>query len=101
MALAVLTIACLLFYASSRYFPRQDIKLIANNKIAVLLAASAISIVSLVLFMVNNDFATSLVYWMIALMTLLSAIVLSVKLNFNWVWIWAGLCILFIIIDTV
>jgi len=99
MALAVLTLACFLFYATSRYFPKAGLKRIKDNKRGMLIAASVLSILSLILFTLTYDFATSLVMWMVALMTVLSAIILSLKLNFRWVWIWGGLCLVFILID--
>jgi cell division protein FtsW (lipid II flippase) len=99
MALTALTISCFLFYATSKYFPLEDWSAFRKHKLWVNLAAGAISLLSLYLFTVSHDFSTALMTWMIALMTLLSSIVLSVKMNNRWIWVWCGLCVLFLIID--
>jgi hypothetical protein len=99
MALAILTISCFMFYMVSKYFPIQGIKLVTDNKKAVLVLASTLSLFSLYLFTISYDISTSIVLWMIATMTLLSAIVLSVKLNFKTVYLWGVVCILFVILD--
>lgn len=99
MALTILIIACFLLYSTSKYFPKQGIKLIDENKKLVLGIASALAIVSLFVFNTNNDFATSLVFWMIAFMTILSSIILSIKLNFKWIWVWGSICLIFLLVD--
>ena len=99
MALAVLTFACFLYYLTSKYFPIQGIVLVKDHKTKIVLLASAISLCSLYLFSRSFDFATALMIWMIAFMTLLSAMILSVKMNHKWIWLWGGLCLLFILID--
>ncbi|MEM8967676.1 MAG: hypothetical protein AAGE93_14750 [Bacteroidota bacterium] len=99
MALAVLTFACLLLYATSRYFPSDKIEWIKLNRAKVTVMASIISLVSLYLFTLSYDFATALMFWLTAFMALLSAIILSVKLNSNWMWGWGVVSLLFIIID--
>lgn len=99
MALAVLTIACMLFYASSKYFPFQDIPIVTKRKIGSIGLASAISLLSLLLFTRSLGFATALMVWMTAFMALLSAIILSVKMNRKWIWVWGVLSVLFILID--
>ena len=101
MALAILTFSCFLLYATSKYFPKQGIKLVDQHKKAVILMASALSLCSLFLFTFWYDFATALVCWIIAFMTLLSAIILSIKLNYKWIWVWGGLSLIFILIDIV
>ena len=101
MALAILTISCLLFYSTSKYFPLQEIKWLSINRNLSIWIASALSLLSLALFTISLDFTTSLIFWMIALMTVLSAIILSVKMNVKWIWVWGGLCLLFVIIDLV
>ncbi|MEM0939212.1 MAG: hypothetical protein AAF600_04735 [Bacteroidota bacterium] len=101
MALAILTIACLLLYATSKYFPKQEIKWIDQNKKTILWTATALAILSLIILNLANDFGTSLVFWMIAFMTILSAVILSVKMNIKWIWVWGGLCVIFLLIDVV
>ena len=101
MALAILTIACFLLYATSKYFPVADVPYVKEHKTKILLLASAISLLSLFVFSNSYDFETALMIWLVAFMTLLSAIVLSVKMNTKWVWVWGGLCVLFILIDFV
>ncbi len=99
MALAVLTLACFLLYAPSRYFPSDRVAWIKRHQVTVTVMSSALSLVSLYLFTLSYDFATSLMFWLVAFMTLLSVIILSLKLNFNWVWGWGLICLLFMIID--
>jgi len=101
MALAILIVACLLLYATSKYFPKQGVPWVDNNKKAILWIASVLSVFSLIIFTFSNDFGTSLVFWMVAFMTLLSAIILSVKMNEKWIWVWGGLCLFFILIDLI
>ncbi|MEM6763809.1 MAG: hypothetical protein AAF824_15790 [Bacteroidota bacterium] len=99
MALAVLIVACILLYATSRYFPVQDIQLVRKHKNIILVLASAISLLSLYIFSTSFRFETALMIWLVAFMTLLSAVILSVKMSIKWIWMWAGLCILFILWD--
>ncbi|MEM9834675.1 MAG: hypothetical protein AAF944_28895 [Bacteroidota bacterium] len=99
MALAVLTLACLLLYATSRYFPSDSVAWTKRHQAKVTVMASVISLVSLYLFTLSYDFSTALMFWLIAFMTLLSAIILSVKINTNWMWVWWIICLLFIIVD--
>ena len=99
MALAVLILACFMFYGTSRYFPRQDISLLKEHKTSIMVLAGAISLLSLYLFSHRFDGATALLVWLTAFMTLLSAIILSVKMNVNWGWAWGGVCVLSILFD--
>ncbi|MEM7509491.1 MAG: hypothetical protein AAF388_01080 [Bacteroidota bacterium] len=101
MALAILTIACFLLYATSKYFPVADVHYVKEHKTKIILLASAISFLSLFVFSNSYGFETALMIWLVAFMTLLSAIILSVKMNIKWVWVWGGLCVLFILIDFV
>ncbi|MEM8892923.1 MAG: hypothetical protein AAGC88_00005, partial [Bacteroidota bacterium] len=72
-----------------------------EHKIKVLSLASAISFFSLYLFTFSYDLATAIIIWLVALMTLLSSVILSVKLNPKWIWVWGALCLMFVIIDFV
>lgn len=100
MALAALLISCFLFYASSKFFPiaywsefLKPYKTIANA------AAAALAFLSLFLLTYPFEFPTALLVWMTALMTLLSAVILSVKINTQWLWFWGVIGLLFILID--
>jgi len=99
MALTILTIACFLLYATSKYFPRQDLTWLKDRRQVFVWIGSAASLLSLYLFTWSYDFATALMVWMITFATLLSAIVLSVKMNTRWIWVWGGFCLLFVLID--
>lgn len=61
--------------------------------------ASVLALLSLFMFTYSYDFATSLVFWIIAFMTLLSAMILSLKMTLKSVWVWGGLCLTFILVD--
>lgn len=99
MALAILTLACFMFYATSKYFPKQDLPQVKAYKVQLLVLASAISILSLYLFTKSSDFSTALMIWLVAFMTILSAVIISVKINFKWIWAWGIFCILSLLID--
>lgn len=98
MALAILTISCILFYATSRYFPLEDPRILGNKR-SLIWVASVLSLLSLFLLYEDSDLATALMVWSIALMTLLSGIILSLKINLRWIWVWTAICFLFILID--
>jgi len=99
MALTTLTLACFLLYGTSKYFPIEGIEVLKEHRGKIVLLASAISLFSLFLFNRSFDFSTSLMIWMSAFMMLLSAIILSVKMNEKSVWMWGAFCLLFILID--
>ena len=86
MALATLTISCILFYMTSKYFPVSKIEVVRKNTIKTLFVASAVLILSLYLFSIEFSFITAFVVWLIAFMTLMSLIVLSIKMNDKWIW---------------
>ncbi|MEL7002535.1 MAG: hypothetical protein AAFN93_07345 [Bacteroidota bacterium] len=100
MALAILIISGILFYSTSKHFPLQGIADVVNqNRNWVLIIASAFTIFSLYVFTISYDFATSFVLWVIAFITILSAVIPSVKVNTKWIWVWAGMALLLVIID--
>ena len=101
MALTSLTIACLLFYSTSRYFPlSEDLqKNVSVVKNWILSTAVVLLLLSLWWFTFEFDGVTAFVIWLTAVMTILSALILTVKLNIRWLYCWAVLCVLFIIID--
>ena len=101
MALAFMILSCFLFYGTSRYFPMQDIPMLQDHQLKIIALAGAISILSLFLFARSFDLVTGFLVWMLAFMTVLSAIILSVKMNVKWVWAWGGLSILSIAIDLI
>lgn len=101
MAPATLTLACLLLYATSKYFPIREIGIIDDHRNKIILLAGAVSLFSLYLFSRSFDFPTALMVWMAAFMTLLSAVILSVKMNLYSIWVWGGLCLLFIVIELI
>ena len=81
MALALLILFSFMVYATSRYFPRQDLPLVVEHKSKVLVLAGAISLLSLFLLNQVYDFGTALMIWLTGLMTILSAVIISVKMN--------------------
>lgn len=103
MALTLLTISCLLFYSTSKYFPLSaDLqKKISDIKNWIIGAAIVLMLLSLWSFTFEFDGVTAFVIWLTAVMTILSALILTVKLNTRWLYCWAVLCVLFIIIDLI
>lgn len=101
MALAFMILSCFLFYGTSRYFPMQDIPMLQEHKLKIIALAGAISLLSLFLFARSFDLVTGFLVWMLAFMTILSGIILSLKMNTKWIWAWSSLSILSIIIDLI
>lgn len=101
MALATITLACLLYYASSKYFPWYEALQLEQCKGVLVGIASAIALLAFYLFTLEYDWATALMIWSMALMTLLCAVILSIKLNDKWIWAWGALGILFLVIELV
>lgn len=99
MALTILTLACFLYYASSRYFPEHNIALLKDKQKILILVASALALISLFIMSSTDGFATGFTVWLIASMTLLSAVIISIKLSFSWTWFWGGVCFVFILTD--
>lgn len=99
MALTILTIACFLFYASSKYFPDHGIALLQWKQKTLILIASALALLSLFIMDSTDGFATAFTVWLVAFMTLLSAVIISIKLSLKWTWVWAGVCLVFILTD--
>ena len=99
MALTVLIIACFLFYLPSKYFPLKVNKPLAIPKRIINSIASVGALLSLFIFTFSFDFPTALIIWLTAFMTLLSAIIISLKVSKQWVWVWGVVSLLFIIID--
>lgn len=99
MALTILTIACFLLYASSKYFPPHGIDLLKGKQKILITIGSALAFLSLILISNADGFATGFTVWLIAFMTLLSAMIISMKLSFKWTWVWAGVCMIFILTD--
>ena len=99
MALTLLTISCVLFYSTSKYFPKHGVKGVEGKEKWIRIVASTFSFLSLYFFTYSYDLSTSLVFWMVAFLTLLSSIILSIKMNVRWIWVWGSLCVFFILID--
>lgn len=98
MALSILTIACLLLYASSKYFP-LEIGVVQKYKVKVLFLASLLLLVSGYLFTFWYDGISSWAIWSVAVMTVLSCIVLSIRMNTKWLLVWCLAPIIFLIIE--
>ena len=84
---------------TSKYFPVSKIEVVRKNTIKTLFVASAVLILSLYLFSIEFSFITAFVVWLIAFMTLMSLIVLSIKMNDKWIWGWSLFSISSLIID--
>ena len=73
--------------------------MVVMYKPKILVIATLLLFISLVIFQRDFSGVTAWVIWLTALMTLLSALILTVKLHINWLYGWVGLCIIFLIID--
>ncbi len=103
MALTLLIIACFLLYLPSRYFPvSENIHMkIGKQRIKIMSGAVMLLMLSLTAFTWTYDGLTAFTVWLIALMTTLSALILTVKLNPKWLYGWGALCVLFVITDLI
>ncbi len=99
MALTLLILASILFYSTSRYFPLEQLKMTGQFRAIAILVAAAICFMSLYLFSISYDLTTALMIWMIAIMTLLSSVVLSVKLYPKSIWAWGTISMFIVILD--
>ena len=101
MALASITIACFLFYLPSKYFPVtwKILDEVKSKKIPVMILASAFAFFALVIWSNSFGFATGLMIWVTALMTILCAMVLSLAINKKLVSLWIVVLILSLIIN--
>ena len=101
MALTILTLSCFLFYLTSKYFPSdQKIRsMTVKHKTKIMVIAVLMLFISLVTFYKDFTGVTAWVMWLTALMTILSALILTVKFHIKWLYGWLGLCIIFLIFD--
>lgn len=99
MALAILIISSFLFYSTSKYFDAFGSKRTGKYRNWVIIIASVFSLLSIWLFASSYNLVTSIVIWSIAFMTVLSALIITVKLNKKWIYAWGSIVVLSIIID--
>ncbi|MEL7533033.1 MAG: hypothetical protein AAFN10_17080, partial [Bacteroidota bacterium] len=99
MALAILTIACLLSYATSRYFPIESLAFVQKRQKLSLTLSVAMALLALYIFTETYDFATALIVWLTAYMTILTSVIVSLKINAKSIWLWGGLCLVSIMLD--
>ncbi|MEL6673060.1 MAG: hypothetical protein AAFR61_12740 [Bacteroidota bacterium] len=99
MALALMILACFSFYGTSRYFPHQEFPGLLERKQLLFILASVMSISSLFLFTRNFDGVTGFFVWLVAFMTILSAVIPTVKMNIKWSWAWGAICVGAMIVD--
>ncbi|WKN42995.1 hypothetical protein [Tunicatimonas pelagia] len=101
MELTILVLSCLLFYAPSRYFPVDSILRvnIAQYRKVMLIGATLLLLVSFASFYQTYDGFTAFAIWLTAGTTILSALILTVKLDLRWLYGWGMLCVLFLITD--
>ena len=101
MALSVLILSCFLFYLSSKYFPlgEEYVKVLRSKRVTINIGATILLAVSLWMFRFDFDAVTAFVIWLTALMTILSAIILTVKLSVKWLYAWGVLCVFLLLLD--
>ncbi|MDN5217295.1 hypothetical protein QQ020_34800 [Fulvivirgaceae bacterium BMA12] len=91
MAITTTIIACLLLYGTSKYFPEGlatiGIPLRKNRKLVLLVSILFLGW-SVWSFTSMYDTPTAIIVWAVVLMTVLSALVLSVKTHPNWLVFW-------------
>lgn len=102
MVLLLLLVASYLYYMGSKYFPvssvRSKIKLTKYQLISV---ASLLVLAAWWHLYLEYEAFTAIVYLLIAMGTLMSALMISLKLSPRWNYIWAAIGILFLIVDFV
>ncbi|MEM9981923.1 MAG: hypothetical protein AAF734_05465 [Bacteroidota bacterium] len=99
MALTVLILACLLSYTTSRYFPKHNVTWVKENRVIVQVLANGLLLLSLWLLTFDYNGAAAFIIWLIAWMTVLSALILTTKLSLKWLYLWGMVSVLLLIID--
>lgn len=94
----MLIIGCLFLYATSKYYPVQ-IELLRRWKMVVLFGSSSLILWAWYLFTKHYDTATAWMVWLIALITILACIILSIKMHPKATWFWGMISVLFILLD--
>ncbi|MEM8901703.1 MAG: hypothetical protein AAGC85_26580, partial [Bacteroidota bacterium] len=78
------------FYASSKHFPYLKWNPLTDKRMISDLLGIVFSLISLYLFIQTYGAATGTITWIIALTTILSGIILSIKLKPNSIWLWVA-----------
>lgn len=100
MALLLLLIASYLFYRTSKYFPVRSMKYkikLSKNQLKSI-AALMVLAVWWFLYLEYGAFS-AVIYLLFAMGTLMSALVISLKLSPKWNYVWAAIGILFLLVD--
>ncbi|MEM1135067.1 MAG: hypothetical protein AAGI07_04460 [Bacteroidota bacterium] len=100
MSLATLIISCLLLYSTSKYFPSNSPLRFEKSRKEIIIISIFLLFISFWALTNHYDAITSVVIWLAALMTILSSVILTIKLNIKWLYVWGSLCVLSLIIDS-
>ena len=99
MALTVLIIACFLLYSTSRYFTGPSPLRLVGARKTVTIISILLLVISFWLLALDYDTTTTIFIWIISLMTILSSIILTIKLTINWLYVWVGICGVLLMLD--
>jgi hypothetical protein len=99
MAMSALIISCMLFYSVSKYFPLKIPKIFRVKKALIVAVSFAFAFLSLYVLTYEYDPVTALVIWIVAVMTLLSCIVLTLTLYKISFYAWIALCFFLFFLD--
>ncbi|MEM6264654.1 MAG: hypothetical protein AAGI38_19235 [Bacteroidota bacterium] len=102
MAVALTFLASLLLYGTSRYFPEElswvHKPLTKYDSLAVLMG-TALLFLSLWFFAQEYRMLTACVIWAVVVATVLSSLVISVKISPKSLFIWSGFAVVIAIVD--
>jgi len=102
MTLITAYIAILCFYGTSKYFPESFASLgnlLKKSKALSLILGVIFSFLSLWSLSSHFNLSTAIVYWLVFLMTLLSSVIVSLKIHHYWMFFWLLLSFAVLIIE--
>jgi len=101
MALALLIMASLLFYLTSKHFPLgpAPAQLVARYKLYINGLAVVLAVAALWPLYQRYNGLTAFVMWFTALSSILSLLIVSIKINRAWYYLWPGVAAVLLIVD--
>ena len=100
MVLLILLLASYLYYMGSKYFPGSSMKSrLKLTKYQLNSVASLLVLVAWWLLYLEYEVLTAFIYLLFAIGTLLSALVITLKLSMKWNYVWAAIGLLSLLVD--
>jgi len=100
MVLLLLLVASYLYYMGSKYFPVSSMKSkLRLTKSQLNSVASLFVLAAWWLLYLEYEALTAFIYLLFGIGTLMSALVIMLKLSMKWNYVWAAIGLLFLIVD--